>query len=91
MDTPRSTPDTPGEYGTVKRWVLRASPSVIVRPWLWRTALRFVAWPPWKSWPYLRFRHETMYGNTAGDPRDMVPFLVWARAFNRQADGPSDG
>lgn len=64
-------------------WLVRATPYVMIRPWLWITAARFVAWPFfWRSWPYLKFRHETMYGNTWGYGKDIVSFLYWARNFN---------
>lgn len=68
-------------------WVALATPGVMARPWLWRTALRFVAWPPWGSMPYLKFRYQTAYGNDyRGDPKDLVPFLRWARAANAYAE-----
>lgn len=60
-------------------WALRAAPVILVRPWLWRTALRFVAWPPWRSVPYWRFRYKTAYGDSKGNPADVVAFLQWAR------------
>lgn len=65
----------------MKRWLLGAIPLILVRPWLWRTALRFVVWPPWRALPFVRFRHQTAYGQGRGDPRDVIAFLYWARRF----------
>jgi hypothetical protein len=65
-------------------WLLRSTPRVVVRPALWRTALRFIAWPPWRSWTYLKFRHETVYGNTWGNGSDVVPFLRWAKSYRKE-------
>lgn len=69
-----------------RSWLWRATLLIAVRPWLWRTAFRFVGWPPWKLRPYMKFRYETAYGGTVtgrtgGNPADVVPFLRWAKAF----------
>lgn len=60
-----------------------------MRPWLWRSALRFV--PPrwWTRPPYLpvppkeyrEFRLETMYGDKKHPlvAKDTVQFLTWCR------------
>jgi hypothetical protein len=66
----------------IVRWALGTVPRVMIRPWLWRAALRFVAWPPWRSWPYLRFRYVTAYGDAEGDSADVVPFLYWCRGMD---------
>jgi hypothetical protein len=71
--------------------------AVIVRPWLWATAVRQVGqlaptgW--WRRWPflplpdreYLAFRLQTAYGTPEGPPRaaDVVGFLTWRRAWPR--------
>jgi hypothetical protein len=72
---------------------LRAFVAVLLRPWLWRVALRQVArtarpqW--WRHAPflplpppgYLRFRLETAYGIvTAPAPADLVAYLEWCGA-----------
>lgn len=61
------------------RWLLRATPSVLIRPWLWRTALRYAAWPPWRMGAFMKFRYQTAYGDSSGNPADVVRFLQWAR------------
>ena len=63
-------------------WMLRSSLYLVVRPHLWSTARRFLAWPPWRCLPYLKFRYETMYGSyDVGSGHDVVVFLRWARGF----------
>jgi hypothetical protein len=71
----------------------RATLAVLVRPWLWATAVRSaIAASPrgwWRRWPFvprpdadfLRFRFETAYGH-GGTPRaeDFVAYLEWCRA-----------
>lgn len=55
-----------------------------MRPWLWRAALRFWAWPPCKLGPFLRWRFQTQYGSDhPGDPRDAVTFLSWSRSYDK--------
>jgi hypothetical protein len=74
----------------------RASLSVVVRPWLWATALRQLVrlarrrwWrhPPFLPLPdpgYLRFRVGTAYGPGAtAQPRDVVAYLQWCRERSR--------
>lgn len=70
-----------GGTAEYRRWLWRATPKVVVRPWLWRTALRFMAWPPWELGAYMKFRHQTAYGDSEGNPADVVPFLWWARQY----------
>jgi hypothetical protein len=81
-------------------WVLPAAAAVVVRPWLWSTALRQVArlaptgW--WRRSPllplpdpdYLRFRLITAYGGTgsAPSPHDVVTYLRWCRSWPRVTD-----
>jgi hypothetical protein len=71
--------------------------AVVRRPWLWWTALRQAfrlapnGW--WRRAPflplpderYLRFRLETQYGNAmqSTEPRDLVTYLAWCRAYQR--------
>ena len=75
-------------------WV-RAAGLVLVRPHLWRTALRQghrLARPEWwRRMPflpvpdaeYLRFRFETQYGSHARpDPRDLLTYLEWCRSMD---------
>jgi len=76
---------------------LRAAAAVLIRPWLWATAVgqtfrlaRRGWWrrPPFLPLPdrdYLRFRLQTAYG---GDPppdlpsvADVLTYLDWCRAF----------
>lgn len=75
----------------------RAAAAVLVRPWLWVTAVRQLRrlvpdrW--WSRRPhlpvpdpaYLRFRLVTAYGGAGGDPRpdDVVTYLHWCRAWPR--------
>jgi hypothetical protein len=74
----------------------RSAAKLLARPTLWPTALRQglrVArrgwWrrPPFLPLPdreYLRFRLETQYGDTAPDPDDLVTYLEWCRAQERE-------
>lgn len=65
--------------------------AVLIRPWLWRSVLRFVPNKPWRvsSWRQLRsfieFRMETAYGDKSATPpaNDTVAFLTWCRRFPR--------
>jgi hypothetical protein len=69
--------------------------AVVVRPWLWPTAVA-LAWrmaPPgwWHRWPprpwpdkaYLRFRMQTAYGDgdagAAASPGELIDYLEWCR------------
>ena len=74
-------------------WVRRAAVAVVVRPRLWRTALRQLLglarpgwwhrWPPFPSpdAAYLSFRLVTQYGaaDHAPEPDDVVSYLEWCR------------
>jgi hypothetical protein len=72
-------------------WRLAAL-AVVMRPWLWRSALRFVPRRPWRpsQWrlarKYVRFRMTTAYGRPDASPTaaEVVEFLSWCRSFNRQ-------
>lgn len=66
-------------------WTVKGMPALLIRPWLWRTVAKQMAWPPWKSLPWFRFRYETAYGSSVGDPGDLLRFMQWARAANRFA------
>jgi hypothetical protein len=75
--------------------LLRAALAIAMRPGLWFTALRQLAvlapegW--WRQAPflprpdpaYLRFRLVTAYGDPERDPdpRDVVTYLHWCRAW----------
>lgn len=71
----------------------RAVGAVLVRPWLWATALRLAPRGWWRRAPhlpvpdaaYLRFRMVTMYGDAthAPEPDDLVTYLKWCRRFPR--------
>lgn len=75
--------------------------AVLVRPRLWGTALRQAGRlaPPgwWKRAPflpvpdpdYLAFRMETQYGSAAHAPEaaDLVAYLEWCRAMERERRG----
>ncbi|MCU0269935.1 MAG: hypothetical protein MUF83_15000 [Acidimicrobiales bacterium] len=81
------------------RWLAGAAAAVLVRPALWFTALRQVfvlarpGWwrrAPWLPLPdagYLRFRFQTAYGDPdhEPEPRDVVTYLHWCRAWPRVA------
>lgn len=72
--------------------------AVLLRPWLWWTALRQglrLAGPRWWRRPpyvplpdreYLRFRMLTAYGDptAAPLPADLVSYLEWCRAWPRR-------
>ena len=74
---------------------LRAVPAVIVRPWLWPTAVvQLFALAPrgwWRRSPfvpvperaYYRFRMQTMYGDPDHEPegKDLVTYLKWCRGY----------
>jgi hypothetical protein len=71
--------------------------TVLRQPQLWRTAIRQVfrlapnGW--WRRAPfmplpdarYLQFRMETQYGDTMhrAEQHDLVTYLVWCRAYQR--------
>lgn len=71
--------------------------AVVRRPSLWLTAVRQIfrlapnGW--WRRAPflplpdqrYLRFRLETQYGDAMHEtePRDLVAYLAWCRAYGR--------
>lgn len=67
--------------------------AVLVRPWLWRSALALA--PPgwWRRRPFLplpdpayaAFRLQTMYGDAAHapEPADVVAYLGWCRRQRR--------
>ncbi|MDQ3574198.1 MAG: hypothetical protein M3378_09490 [Actinomycetota bacterium] len=71
--------------------------AVLVRPWLWATALRQAMaltprgwWRrrphlPWPDPAYLAFRLETMYGDSSRSPapREVVAYLRWCRMQRR--------
>lgn len=74
------------------RWWLRVVAALLVRPWLWVTAVATVArlasprW--WRRAPflplpdpdYLRFRLETQYGGDGvrePEVEDLVTYLTW--------------
>jgi non-ribosomal peptide synthetase component F len=67
--------------------------AVVIRPWLWRSALALA--PPgwWRRRPFLplpdpdyaAFRLQTMYGDAghAPEPADVVTYLDWCRRYRR--------
>jgi hypothetical protein len=73
----------------------RASGAVLVRPWLWPTAVsQIVALAPrgwWRRRPfmpvpdreYLRFRMQTQYGDPDHEPEveDLLTYLKWCRSY----------
>ena len=75
--------------------LLRATPAVLARPWLWPTAVtQLFALAPrgwWRRAPflprpdreYLRFRLQTMYGDPdhLADGDDLVTYLKWCRGY----------
>jgi hypothetical protein len=78
-----------------RTWLL-AAVAVVVRPWLWATALRQLlrvarrGWwrrPPFLPVPdpgYVGFRLETAYGpNAAPAAADLVAYLEWCRNRRR--------
>jgi hypothetical protein len=87
--TTASTPRSRG-FG----WAVRAALAVLRHPSLWGTALvqvgRLAAPGWWRRAPflplpdpdYLRFRLQTAYGDDRDpEPRDVVTFLHWCRAW----------
>jgi len=70
--------------------------AVVVRPWLWTTALRVVGRSSRRGWwrraPFLPrppaafvgFRLETQYGGQAAPAAaDLVAYLAWCRSLDR--------
>jgi hypothetical protein len=67
--------------------------AVVVRPWLWSSALRLAPRGWWRRRPflpmpdrdYLRFRLVTQYGDPehVPDPDDVVAWLQWCRMVRR--------
>ncbi|HEX2039498.1 MAG TPA: hypothetical protein VHF47_07165 [Acidimicrobiales bacterium] len=67
--------------------------AVVVRPWLWRSALALA--PPgwWRRPPFLpvpdpayaAFRLQTMYGDASHspEPADVITYLGWCRRYRR--------
>ena len=93
-----ATDRRPGSPAPLRaRAVVDAAAAVVVRPWLWGTALRQVlvlatpAW--WRRRPflplpdpaYVAFRLQTMYGDPAHRPvpADVVAYLRWCRGFRQ--------
>jgi hypothetical protein len=78
----------PGAPGVTGNGLGRSLLALVVRPWLWSSAARLVPsgwwqrWPP-RPWPptdYIRFRTQTMYGESGRlDPDDLVTYLEWCR------------
>lgn len=75
---------------------------MLVRPGLWPTALRIIGRSSPRGWwhrapfvprppaAFVQFRLETQYGSTtAGAPvaQDLVAYLAWCRALDRQRSG----
>lgn len=68
--------------------------AVLVRPWLWRSLMRFA--PPgwWRHWPpnpmppkeYIDFRLLTAYGDTDARPtaEEVVLYLAWCRRMAKE-------
>jgi hypothetical protein len=75
-------------------WV-RSIVAVAARPRLWTTAIRQarrLARPGWwrrapflplPDRDYLAFRFTTQYGSAAPEPHDLVAYLEWCRAMER--------
>lgn len=75
--------------------LIRALAHVATRPRLWAPAARLV--PPrwWRRHPpspippgdYLRFRTQTMYGDTGTrlEPEDLIAYLEWCRRMHDPA------
>lgn len=65
--------------------------AVAMRPWLWRSAWRFVPNGWWRRWPptprppadYVRFRMVTAYGDPDHEPpvAEVLAVLRWARRY----------
>lgn len=78
-------------------WLLGAAAAVVVRPYLWGTAIgqvRRLASPGWwRRSPYLpipdpeylRFRLKTAYGDPRARPApdEVVAYLQWCRSLRR--------
>jgi hypothetical protein len=84
-------------YGTLEHgfW-FRVVLGVILRPWLWPTALRLLVRMAPASWwrrapfvprpdpAYIRFRLETAYGTTGvARAADVLTYLEWCRTAAR--------
>lgn len=73
--------------------VFKYSIVLLLRPWLWPSALRFVpsrwwTYPPFLPLPpkeYIDFRLTTMYGDSTVRPtlKELVKFLEWCRKFHK--------
>ena len=76
----------------------RAVAAVLVRPWLWCTALRIAGRSSPRGWwhrspfvprppaAFVAFRLETQYGSTPGSApvaEDLVAYLAWCRSLDR--------
>jgi hypothetical protein len=89
MATPAAS--SPASFGP------RVVAAVLVRPWLWPTALaQLVRLAPRRWWAtprhvpspdpaYLRFRAITAYGDPdhGPEPDDLVTWLTWCRSWRR--------
>jgi hypothetical protein len=73
-------------------WEVRVVAAIAVRPWLWRSAWRFVPngwwhWPPSLRPPqeYIDFRMTTAYGDPEARPshKELVSVLYWCRRSAR--------
>lgn len=74
------------------RWECQVVAAVVIRPWLWRSALRFVPngwwhWPPSLRPPedYMHFRIVTAYRDPAYRPpvSEIIKVLHWCRRAGR--------
>lgn len=81
--------------GKQRTWS-RSVAAVLLRPWLWPTAVRVIGrssrpgwWrrPPFLPRPpaaFVGFRLETQYGGVdAPAPEDLVAYLAWCRSLDR--------
>jgi hypothetical protein len=68
--------------------------AVAVRPRLWPSLARLAPSGWWRRWPpspfppaeYVRFRTQTMYGDTGHlDRRDLIAYLEWCRRMGSRA------
>lgn len=86
--------------GVARSWLSwRTVLAVAARPWLWWTALAFLARLAPRGWwrrpphlpladpAYLRFRAQTFSGDpgTPPGPADVVAYLEWCRGMGRLA------
>lgn len=70
----------------MRKGMIKTLIAIFIRPWLWRSAFRFIPNLTYlsQSRSYIRFRMEEMYGDPNHEiiPKETIRFLYWCRKYN---------